>query len=238
MPSRPLQTATSLGLTWPVRVMLLVGAPILGAVVGFFLPAITRWAATLPWVPFQEPLKAVASIHGAWLPVLTGTAGLLGGIWIAHLSFKETLSITIDDRSLRLTKNGDISTLSRDEIDAVFLDQKELVLLNLAGAELARETHESSRRRISGAFQAHGYPWSPDGDPHHHAYRRWVPETPELPGAVNALLKAREAALKDKRREDSSDFRREAAKLGIVLRDEQHRQYWRRVAMGAPTEAR
>ena len=54
-----------------------------------------------------------------------------------------------------------------------------------------------------------------------------MPDTPDLPAAVNALLRARERALEDGDHADAADLRREITKLGHVVRTEHHRQYWR-----------
>jgi hypothetical protein len=54
-----------------------------------------------------------------------------------------------------------------------------------------------------------------------------VPDTPDLPGAVHALLKAREAALKKRAGRDVAELRDEVQKLGFVVRETATRQYWR-----------
>lgn len=38
--------------------------PLLGLVIGWFLPVIAKWAVTLDWSPFHGPLEIIASFHG------------------------------------------------------------------------------------------------------------------------------------------------------------------------------
>jgi cysteinyl-tRNA synthetase len=76
-------------------------------------------------------------------------------------------------------------------------------------------------------FRKHDYPWLTEGDPHKDKYQRWVPDMPDLSAAAHALLKAREKTLEEKNTVDIKELRSELAKLGIVVRDEETRQYWR-----------
>ncbi|WP_442930243.1 CysS/YqeB C-terminal domain-containing protein [Micromonospora sp. LH3U1] len=51
---------------------------------------------------------------------------------------------------------------------------------------------------------------------------------PARPAAgADALLRARERAVRRDRRDDARELRRELGLIGVVLRDEDKRQYWR-----------
>lgn len=52
--------------------------------------------------------------------------------------------------------------------------------------------------------------------------------------AAHALLKARHKALQDEEKDDIEEFRLELAQLGIVVRDEGTRQYWRKAETYPP----
>ncbi|MFI8832567.1 hypothetical protein ACIGPN_16200 [Streptomyces afghaniensis] len=68
-------------------------------------------------------------------------------------------------------------------------------------------------------------------DPYRAEFRRWVPGTPGLPEGADALLRARAQARKsDDDAEDARELRRELLRLGVVVRDEEKRQYWRIVS--------
>jgi hypothetical protein len=88
---------------------------------------------------------------------------------------------------------------------------------------------KSDAKEIPAAFRAHGYPWSDAGDPYADRFRRWVDDEPELPPAVNALLRARSKAFDegDKGKADLRELRAEVAKLGYMVKDKDKKQYWR-----------
>lgn len=218
--------ATVLGLSTAVRTSLIIGGPLLGLVLGYYLPAIAAWLSTLPWIPMRGPLRLIAFFDEWWATVAFLTAGLLLGALFAHTAITGSLRLVVTDRSLRLDLDGESRTIARDLIDAVFLDGPELVVLDRESRQLARERHESTADAIARAMRAHGYPWTGQ-DPYEQLYRRWVRDGPELPSAVNAVLVAREAALRRKVRRDVVELHDEVQKLGFVVRDDGHRQYWR-----------
>ncbi|MCP3775505.1 DUF308 domain-containing protein [Paenibacillus sp. MZ04-78.2] len=217
-----------IGFPFIIRALIFVGCTILGIALGYFIPMIAQWAATLPWIPFQGPLKLISSFSGAWVTtVVTSILGLLTGLWFAEEVIKDTLRVVVSGETIRLEKDGIVQELSFENISMVFLDGKQLVFLGHAGQELARDKYDWASERIVSALTAHGYAWSPDGDPYKGQYHRWVQDAPDLPPAVNALLKAREKALKNEEGREAKELRSEVAKHGVVVRDEETRQYWR-----------
>jgi hypothetical protein len=219
--------ATELGFSLGDRLVLIIGGAALGAVLGFFLPPLAGWLISLRWVPEHGALRLVDSWDGPLAPLLLGGAGLLLGLVLAGLAIVTTMHVTVTDESIRIRKDDKKRTIARAEVDAVFVDGKKLVVLDRESRQLLRETSEAKAADIARAFTAHGYPWV-KGDPYAGLYRRWVPDSPDLPGAVNALLKAREAALKKKAGDDVAELHDEVQKLGFVVRDgKSATQYWR-----------
>jgi hypothetical protein len=219
--------ATELGLSLADRLFLIVGGPLLGGVLGFFLPPLAGWLVDLRWVPMRGPLELIDSWDGPWAAAGLGLAGLVLGLVLAFLAMITCLKVTVTGEWLRIDKDDKQRTITRDEVDAVFADGKKLVILDRESRQLLRETSEASADEMARAFTAHGYPWL-KRDPYEELYRRWVPDTPDLPGAVNALLKAREAALKKNAGDDIAELHDEVQKLGFVVRDgKSAKQYWR-----------
>jgi hypothetical protein len=154
--------------------------------------------------------------------------GIAGGLVVAVLAEQDYVRVTVADDQLTLTRGGSSRRVPRASVEAVFLDGKQLVLLGPETDELAREGGDlPDAERLEAAFRAHGYPWVPGGDPHKDAYRRWVEDLPDLPARADAVLKARARALARGDKEDAAQLRRELGKLGIVVRDEGKRQFWR-----------
>jgi hypothetical protein len=217
---------TFFGFTRAGRVATTVGLTGIGMVLGWFLPALLRWALDLPWIPFAGPLRLLNSIPDPWLRLAGAGFGGLAGGWLAVTAIVESLALTITDQQVEFRINSATRVFPRAQIAAAFLDGRRLVLLDPAGRELAREKPEASGARLAAGFRAHGYPWM-QADPYLDRYRLWVPQMPGLPEGANALLSARARALAKKRPEDVAELGREVGRLGVVVRDEGTRQYWR-----------
>ncbi|MEO3753906.1 hypothetical protein [Streptomyces sp. B6B3] len=218
--------STELGLSFTDRLVLLVGGPVAGALLGFFLPSLAGWLVSLRWVPMRGPLELIDSFEGPWAAAGLSAAGLLLALVLAYLAVLTCMKVTLTDSWIRIEQNDRKRTIARPDVDTVFVEGKKLVILDRDSRQLLRETSEARAEDIARAFVAHGYPWA-KADPYEELYRRWVPDTPDLPGAVNALLKAREAALKKKAGDDIAELRDEVQKLGFVVRDDAAKQYWR-----------
>lgn len=218
---------TVVGFSKATGVFLYGGFGVVGLVLGYFLPRITAFVVQLPWVPFEGPLKLINSINGGWLNIVLAILGLIAGLVLAGIAIHETLIATITDKEVQLDKDGHQQTIARKDVDMIFLDGKQLIILGKSGAELAREKTDESLKNIRAGFEKHDYPWSSEGDPFKDVYRRWVPDTPDISPSANAVMKAREKALQEKNTGDIKELRSELAKLGIVVRDEGTRQYWR-----------
>ncbi|MEV4266579.1 hypothetical protein [Kribbella sp. NPDC049584] len=214
------------------KVMLFGGLPLLGLVLGFFLPRIADWATGRAWVPFQGVLKLIAEWNGWWVVAICVFAGLIAGVLLAAVALDDILKVTITDQSVEFLKNQKTVTVPREKVAVAFLDGKEIVLQDASSRELAREKHDqlkSEAKQIPVAFRAHGYPWSDAGDPHESEFRRWIEDDPELPPAVNAILKVRAKAFDqgDKGKADLRELRNELTNLGYTVKDRDKKQYWR-----------
>lgn len=217
---------TEFGITKTDQWMIWTIFPAAGAAAGWFIPPLAKWASTLPWVPFEGPLKLISSFHGGWVTFATAALGALVGGWISMVAVRETLQIRLSDQEVSLRIRGKEQTFKREEVTAVFLDSKQLVLLGTDGQVLYREKPDTKRQKLAEAFIRHGYDWR-EQDPFAHEYARWVPGCPDLSASVNALFAAREKAIGKDEKEDAEDLRRELSRLGVTVRDEDKRQYWR-----------
>ncbi|MFI5712888.1 hypothetical protein [Kribbella sp. NPDC051620] len=228
-------TKTVIGHSAADKLLLYGGLPLLGLVLGFFLPRIADWGAKQDWVPFQGPLELISRWDGWWVVAICLAVGLIGGVLLAAMALEDTLKTTIGNTEVEFLKNQRTTRVPREKVALVFLDGKEIVLQDSRSAELAREKHDelgaAARTKIQAAFRAHGYPWSDAGDPHEAEFRRWVEGDPDLSPAANAVLKARSKAFDqgDKGKADLRELRQELGKLGYVVRDRDKKQYWRSV---------
>jgi hypothetical protein len=219
---------------WPAAVQALVwaGFPLLGAAAGWLLTLGAGWLSTVPFGPVRWLFSWVATIPEPVATIGAAAVGGLLGLAVAVQAQREALAVTVTDHGATLRRDGAAHEVPRAAVRAVFVDATHLVLLDGQARELAREPSDLDIDRLAAAFRAHGYPWR-DGDPHRDAYRRWVPGTPGLPAGADALLKARQRALDRAAGEEVAQLRDDLARLGVVVRDEAKRQYWRQISGGA-----
>jgi hypothetical protein len=211
------------GLVW-------VGFPLLGAVAGWLLKSAAAWAASLPWVPFQGPLELLASVPDPWATAGSLALGVAAGLAVAVLAERDYVRVAVADDQVTIAHGGSSRQVPRASTAAVFLDAKQLVLLGRSTEELARVGGDlPDAGRLEAAFRGHGYPWVAGGDPHSDQYRRWVEGLPELPAGADAIFRSRARALDRGDKEDAAQLRQELGRLGVVVRDEGKRQFWRRV---------
>ena len=229
MSDRTADWETYLGYGPAARALYYVIPALLGAGLGVGLHFLLDWLLSLPWLPFQGPLSLLDSIPDqVALPILIGL-GVVAGVIFGAVAWADELSITVDGSRVRLTRGDSDHVINRTAVAAVFMDGKQLVLLGPDTGELAREKTDRPVSKIAEAFTRHGYPWRADGDPHADAFRLWSSTSPGLPPGTGALLSMRARALKNNKNEDAADLRAELLNLGVVVRDQGGKQYWRPV---------
>lgn len=213
-------------------VLVWVGFPTLGAGAGWLARILADWLVSLPFAPFKGPARFVTSLPEPQLTIGALALGALAGLVVAGIARYESLRVTVLAEQVEFSRKGSRREYPGHAVAAAFLDGKRLVLLGTSGEELAREPCELDAGKLRAAFAAHGYRWL-DQDPYAGEFRRWVPDTPGLPEGADALLKARERALRKggfAAEQDVAELRDELARLGVVVREEKKRQYWRLAA--------
>ena len=198
-----------------------------GAGIGWLVTLLADWLVTLSWAPLQRPAELLTSVPEPWLTIGGVGVGALLGLVVGFIAVHESLSVSVSPGRVVLGVRDATQEFGRDEIGLAARDGKQLVLLGPDGMEIAREHSGLSWTRVAEAFAQHGYRWA-DEDPHREEFRRWVPGMPGLPDGADALLRAREVARKkEEGSEDARELRGELLRLGVVVRDEKQRQYWR-----------
>ncbi|MET9551360.1 hypothetical protein [Streptomyces sp. NPDC006645] len=198
-----------------------------GAVVGWLVKLLANWLVGWDWAPLKGPARLLNSIPEPWLTILGVTAGVVLGVVVGFIALHESLTVRVSDTRLTLKIRDETRELRRADVGPLFLDGKFLVLLGHHTEELVREPFDLDRAALAAAFTAHGYDWA-DEDPHKADFRLWVPDTPGLPVGANALLSARAYAMrKTDKGDDVRALRDELNGLGLAIRDERKRQYWR-----------
>jgi len=224
-----LNQETIIGLSKIEKALYWIIPPVLGAVLGWFLPVIADWVLTIPIVPFKGPLEFITSLNNFWVSIIAAVIGIVAGLFFSQYIFTEILQVFISDQNVKLLFKEKEEVIEKKDISAVYLENKDLVVLDHKGTELYREQLESKRALAESAFKHHGYKWA-DEDPFKNEYQRWVADHPDFPSHINTLLLARERALLDNKHEEAKILRKDLAKLGVVIQDEDKRQYVRMVS--------
>ncbi|MEU6326317.1 hypothetical protein ABZ851_03340 [Streptomyces sp. NPDC047049] len=198
-----------------------------GAGIGWLIKLLAQWFVTLPWAPWQGPARLLTSVPEPWRTCGALAVGTVLGLAAGYLAQHDRLSVTVSGSRVVLTRKGISREFTHHEISTALRDGKQLVLLDRDGQEIAREACDLDAQRLADAFAEHGYRWC-DRDPHRDEFRLWVPRAPGLPEGADALLTARARLLgKPATADEARELREELAKLGVVVRDENKRQYWR-----------
>jgi hypothetical protein len=209
------------------RIFLFVGIPAVVVILGLSLPPLARWA--LDWetaLPIRPVFRLVGAIDRPWEIVVNLAIWLVLAFALAFAAMTDSMKLAVTDATIEVDKANRKRTVSRADVAAVFLDGKNLVVLDRESHQLIRDVHTASRSTLADAFRQHGYPWQ-DEDPYAPLYRSWTAATSDLPPAVNDVLAAREAALKKKAHKEAQDLSNAVEKLGYVVRDEGTRQFTR-----------
>lgn len=220
---------TIVGLSPREQLLVWVGFPVLGALAGWLVKLAASAVQELGWIPLPGRFRFVAELasHEPYATVGSVVLGVGVGVVVAMFTIGEDLRVTIDAEHLCLRRDEDERQLDRTDISALFVEDKTLVILGLRGEELAREPCDHGKQ-LAEALIGHGYPWRAD-DPFADGYRRWVPDLPGLPEGADALLRARARAIEEDDTDDACQLRQELADLGVVVRDDGGKQFWRLV---------
>ncbi|ANN14302.1 hypothetical protein SD37_00605 [Amycolatopsis orientalis] len=135
-----------------------LGCPLAGAALGWFLQSISGWVVSLSWVPFKGPFQLVSDIPRPWGAIAGIGAGLVLGLLFAGVWAHERLIVKVTPSRITLLKEGRTRAFEA-ELEAVFFDGKELVLLAADGRELVREKADVDRQAVAKALLDHGHPW-------------------------------------------------------------------------------
>ncbi|MFQ6330551.1 hypothetical protein ACLMAL_31045 [Nocardia sp. CWNU-33] len=118
--------------------------------------------------------------------------------------------------------------MPRAEVDAVFREGADLVLVDRNRLRLARfGASDLSRRDIAAAFRKHGYPWLDRDDPFGAEFSRWIDGMPGVGDDVSALLRARRRAVADKKPFAIEEVDEKLIALAVDVRDRKGEQFIR-----------
>ncbi|QXE02226.1 hypothetical protein [Terribacillus sp. DMT04] len=215
-----------LGLTKIERAAIHVIPPILGAILGWYLPVIAKWILKLPWLPLEDLVEKIASYSGITASAILCIVGAVAGIALSQFIFYETLTVIINKEAVLLKIRKTKDNFRKQDIQSVYLEGKSLVLVGRQDNEMYKEAYDANKEKLAQAFLSLGYPWFYD-DPYLAAYRRWEESDLQVPAAAHSLLRARKDYLKDDEDSKARQLQKDLAKMGIAIKDRKGGQYIR-----------
>ena len=217
---------TVLGFSKFEKALIILVPIVIAGLIGWFSPVIAEWVLTLPIVPMEKLISLIASFNSLWVSIVATVIGIIVGVLLTAIIFDESLEVTVSDQNLQLKLGDKVETIEKKDISTIYIENKQLIILGQNSDELYQEVIETKLDSVREAFYQYQYPWV-DKDPYENQYQRWVLGHPDFPEKINALLYARESALRDDKKKDAKYLREDLAKLGIVIKDERNGQYVR-----------
>ena len=143
------------GRTWVIALFGLGGAGI-----GAVFPLLAGWAAELPWMPFQGPLRLLGSFDQQWLVWGRPVLGLLVGLALAAWVILDSPVLNVDPRRIEVRRRGEVQrVIDRSKVAAVYPKGAKITIETDAGRVLFEGDVEGERDRLREAFVQQGYPW-------------------------------------------------------------------------------
>lgn len=131
-----------------------------GAGIGALLPLLAGWAAELPWMPFQGPLRLIGSFDQQWLVWGRPLLGLLAGTAFAAWVILDTPVLEVHPSRIAVRRRGETQrVIDREKVAAVYPKGSKLVIETEAGRVLFEGDVEGEREQIREALVEQGYPW-------------------------------------------------------------------------------
>ncbi|RIL87995.1 50S ribosomal protein L29 [Staphylococcus cohnii] len=221
---------TILGFSRFEKLMIILIPMILGGTIGWFLPTIAKWILKLPFIPLEKLFIFASHSNNFWFSISAMIIGVIAGIILSIFILSESLKVLISDDAVKLQIGDEQKIINKSDISAVYVEKKTLIILGKYSNELCRESLESKIETTKNAFLYHRYPWKEE-DPFIKQYKRWVLGHPDFSNQINALLYAREQALKNDEEDEAKQLRKDLVQLNIVIRDDKNAQYVRYATM-------
>nr|WP_257347057.1 hypothetical protein [Pseudalkalibacillus decolorationis] len=174
----------------------------------------------------EKLILLIASFNSLWVSIVATVIGIIVGVLLTFIIFDESLEVAISYKNLHLKLRDKIDIIEKKDISAIYMENKQLIIFGQSSDELDREVIETKEDTVPEAFNHYQYPWN-EKDPFDSQYQRWVLGHPDFPENINALLYAREHALKENKKKNTKYLREDLAKLGVIIRNERNGQYAR-----------
>ena len=131
-----------------------------GLALGALLPLLARWAAELPWMPFQGPIALLGSFDQQWLVWGRPAVGLGLGLVLALWVILDSPVLDIERAQIQVRRRGQVErVIERAKVASVHPQGSKVVIETDTGRTLFEGDIEGDKALVRRAFVDHGYPW-------------------------------------------------------------------------------
>ena len=119
------------------RWVMFVGLPVAGVVLSLLLPVLARWLLDLgTGLPIRPAFRFLGGIDNWWKALAAAAIGALAGLAAAATAATRTATVKVGDADLVIEVGGRRQTIVRADVDAVFLDGKNIVVQDTGSRRL------------------------------------------------------------------------------------------------------
>lgn len=132
-----------------------------GVALGAVLPVLVGWAVELPWVPFQGPLRLIATFDQSWLTWGRPVLGLLLGLGAAAWVIADAHVLEVGPDEIQVRRRGEVQrVIQHATVASVHPKGSKVVIETETGRTLFEGEIEGDKAAVRRAFVETGYPWA------------------------------------------------------------------------------
>ncbi|HHB1655129.1 hypothetical protein U2I57_00265 [Bacillus cereus] len=208
--------------------LLAIASPILLGVIGYFSPKLIEIIKKIPLFSDSKIIELLHSINPFWLPIILMLIGVIAGILFSLIIYSEALKMNITSESIHVNKDDQKKQITRSNVKAVFVDKRQVVIIDQEDREWLRETSDITPSKIKDTFLMHGFPWV-EQDPYKHEYSLWKLEDERFNKSINTILYERRNALREGNSKKKKHLHKDLNELGVFVKDDGEDQYVRSI---------
>lgn len=144
------------------RTFVIVGFPLVGAVLGLVLPYLWRLVDDVEWLPFRGPVSALMSLDEGWQWLARVGILAAAGLVLAFVAVAEDTVVSIGPEDVVISRDGTSRTITRDQVAGVYHDGEKLIIETAQGRRLLDTRVDGAKTKAGPAFTRFGYPWEND----------------------------------------------------------------------------
>lgn len=199
--------------------------PVVLGTIGCFFPKLLNFISLFS---DSKVIQFMKTVNPFWLSVILLCVGIVVGLLLSLTVYKEALKISINDQELWIKKDDDAKIIKKSEIQGIFMEGNQVIIMGRQGQELLREKTDIKKEEVRKTFQSHDYPWYEE-DPYINEFHLWTLDDQILGEKANSILYERRNALREGDKKKAKDLKTDLHELGVVVKDQGENQYVRKI---------